>query len=327
MIRRQPFACGLTDTLLAEVGGVPLDALHHDVDPICRCYDAILPVAERLGLDPPIPRLAGFSYCHVSTLGAEVVFAPGSEPNVLPALESIEDIDALRPPVDYLNAGIVPKRLGTLAQLLKRRPDASVGIGHEYEGPITTAALLLGPQFFTLPYEDPERAHRLLTFGVESAIAYRRALRDRLGLTDDPGPRNICDDFAGMFTPELFPEFVLPYWDRMYEGLNATERNLHSELLRPAHLPFLKDLGIAVFDPSADQYVTPTILREQCPCPFTGRVQSWHIRDNSPAQLQHLYRDIAQHEPVRISFYMTFLEDEPKIAALLDVARELAGEG
>jgi len=323
-MRRQSYSFGLTDTLLAEVGRLPLDVLHRDVDAICRCYECIVSVAERLGVEPPCPRLAGFSYNHVSTLGAPIVFVAGSEPNVKPILHHPEDIDRLEEPGDYLASGVVPERLATLHVLRERRPDAACSIGHQYEGPVTTAMLLMGEEFVLLPWTDPERAHRLLGFCVESAVNYTRVLRAHLGEPpDEPRPIGIPDDFAGLFAPELFAEFVAPYWDRLYAALGATERHLHSELLRVEHLPFLEELGIATFDPSADQYVTPALLREHCPVPFTGRIQSWHIADNSPEQLQAMYRDIASYEPVNISFYMTALREEPKIAALLDVAREL----
>ncbi len=56
--RKQPYSFGFADSLLAELGDVPLDALHSDVDAICRCYEAIVPLAERLGVKPPRPRLA-----------------------------------------------------------------------------------------------------------------------------------------------------------------------------------------------------------------------------------------------------------------------------
>jgi hypothetical protein len=129
-----------------------------------------------------------------------------------------------------------------------------------------------------------------------------------------------------MFPPAQFAEFVVPYWEKLYDGLQATRRDLHSELLREEHLPFLKDLDIATYDPSADQYLTPELLREKCPVGFTGRIQSWHMRDLSAAELQDMYRRIASCEPVRISFYMKERADEEKIAAILEVARELAGE-
>lgn len=312
------------DSLLAEAAGVPQDALHHDVDAICRAYNAVAPIAERLGVETPQPGLAGFAYCHVSTLGAQVHFADGSEPNVRPIIKEPADIDRLREPTNYLFAGVVPDRLETLHRLSERRSDVRNSIGHTYEGPVTTAALLMGPDFFMLPYEDPTRAHRLLAFCVESALNYADAIRMYLGVSVGPQPISIPDDFAGIFPPALFPEFVVPYWEQMYEGMQATERRLHSELLRQEHLPFLADLNIAVFDPSADQYLTTELLHEKCPTPFTARILSWRVRDYSEKQLQAMYRHLANFKPVTINFHMGFLEEEPKIQALLRVARELA---
>lgn len=320
----QDYLCAITDALLAEAGGVSLDALHWDVDAICRCYGAVVPLADRLGIDVPRPGLAGFSYAHVSTLGAEVVFAPGSEPAVRPIIRSPSDIDHLREPRDYVASGIVPRRLRVLDELIDREPNARRSIGHLYEGPVTTATLLMGPEFFLLPHLDPKRGHRLLSFCVTSAVNYATAIRERLGIPLHNGPVSLPDDFGGIFAPDVFREFTAAYWDEMYRKLDATERRLHSELLRPEHLPVLAELGIAEFDPSADQYVTPELLRERCPVPFTGRIQTWTIRDNPPEQLQELYRQIADCSPTRISFYMTALEEEEKIRALLDVARDLA---
>jgi len=318
----QPYGFGLADTLLAEVGGVPLDALHRDVEAICRCYVTIEPVAKRLEVLTPRPRIAGFSYTYISALGAKVVFAQGSEPNVVPIIRQSEDIDTLSEPEDYLASGVAPQRIEVMQRLRELRPDAEFRLEHA-EGPITSAALLMGPGFFTLPNEDPVRAHRLIDFAVRSSLNYNRAVRAFFQEEEGPGPVSLCDDFAGMFSPAQFHEFVAPYWDRIYSGQGATERHLHSELLRLEHLPFLKQLGITVYDPSADQYVTPELLREHCPISFTARIQAWDIRDRSTHELQALYRRVASCKPVRIAFYMTRLAEEEKIRALLDVAREM----
>ena len=44
----QKFEFSLVDSLIAEVGGVAQPALHLDIDAICHCYEAIVPVAERM---------------------------------------------------------------------------------------------------------------------------------------------------------------------------------------------------------------------------------------------------------------------------------------
>lgn len=323
--RKQPYRFLFMDTALAEAGGVALDALHCDVDAICRCYDAIRPVAERLGVERPRPKLAGFSYAHLSTLGAPVVFTPDSEPAVLPLLREAREIDSLREPRDYMACGVLPERLRLTDELVKRCPDAIPDAVGGANGPITTAALLMGPRFFTLPHEDPERAHRLISFCTESILNYEKAKQAHFGQPEVEGPVGICDDFAGIFAPETFAEFVLPAWERIYQGHRATQRHLHSELLRLEHLRFFRELRLDTFDPSADQYLTPELLREHCPVPFMTRILCWHIENNSPSDLEAMYRRIAGCEPYLIGFEMTFLRHESKIAALLRVARELEG--
>ena len=204
-------------------------------------------------------------------------------------------------------------------------PETPKFIGHLYEGPITTAVLLMGENFLTLPYDDPKRAHKLLSFCTESALHYAEVITGYFGESISPGPKGIPDDFAGMFSPSVFDEFIVPYWDRLYKGLKATERYLHSELLRKEHLPFLKKLDIKEFDPSADQYLTPEILRDYCPCGFTVRILSWQIDNLSAEELVKFYKKLQEYNPVSVNFFMNFLRQEEKIKRLLDVAREMEG--
>ncbi len=320
----QAFGFSFSDAVLAEAAGVPMKALHFDVDAITRAYDAIVPVAERLEISAPRPRLAGFCYPHLAALGAEIAFAEDGEPNVKPLLRSPSEIDDLREPEDYLASALIRQRLALYERLKDRRPDASPTIGHPLEGPVTTAVLLMGQEFLVLPYDDPDRAHGLLTFSVTSALNYARAIRERLEVEFHPGPKGFPDDFGGMFPPTVFASFVVPYWEKLYQGLEATERHLHSELLRPEHLPYLRELRVNVYDPSADQYVNPRILSEKCPCCFTARIMSWHVRDLDGRGLQALYREYASCGPVSISFSMNSLAEEAKMRALLAVARELS---
>jgi len=322
----QPYSFGFCESLMAEHAGISLKSTHFDVAAILKAYDAIKPLAEELGVEAPRPRLAGFGYPHVAALGARVEFPEDGEPNVCPLIRAPEEIDALKEPENYLAAPLIQQRLKTCAELMKRRKDAVPDfIGHPLEGTLTTAVLLMGPDFFTLVYDDPKRAHRLLNFCTESALHYVAALRRHFNGNAPvaPGPRGIPDDFAGMLPPELFGEFVVPYWDRLYKGLHATERHLHSELLREAHLPFLRDLNIEYYDPSADQYLTPELLRRSCPCRFMSRIQSWDLRDLTAGQLENMYRKMAACNPYVIAFYMDDMGQTGKIKCLLKLAREM----
>lgn len=318
------FVTGLADSLLAELIGVPQMALHLDIDAMIRAADAGAAVADRLGIDRPAPHLAGLAYVHASTLGCKLSFPLDAlEPGIRPCIHRPEDIDALREPDDYLAAGVVPDRLALAAELVARRPDASDNIGHDYEGPVTTAVLMMGQTFFMLPYDDPARAHHLLQFVTRSAIHYTQALRARQQRPPADGA-GICDDFAGIFPPDTFAEFVAPYWEMLYAGLGGSRRGLHSELLREAHLPFLKQLHIDEFDPSVDPHLPPETLRRACPVPYTLRIWPSEVMSLPADELVALYRHRATFNPVFVSFHLARLSEEAKIAALLDVARQVA---
>ena len=318
-----PFSCGIADSAIAEAGQVPLDALHFDADAILHAYDAIGPVAERLGLPVPRPKLAGFCYAPLAGLGMEIVFPPRSEPKPEPLIHSPEEIDELQEPDDYLAAELVQTRLALVEELKRRCPQAGTSIGHLVEGPVTTAALVLGPGFFTLLYDDPSRAHKLLDFSVRSAVGYAHAICAHNGAPLSPGPRGIPDDFAGMMGPAMFREFVVPYWNRLYEGLMATHRSLHSELLTVGHMPFLQEAGIEAFDPSADQFLTPELLRDHCPARFRLSIHNWHVDDMSERELRDYFRRLAGFSPTSIGFSLARLDQEAKVRALLEVARDL----
>lgn len=321
----QPFGFSFSESLMAEIAGVRLKSTHFEVDAILKTYDAIKPLADDLGIMPPRPRLAGFAYPHVAALGAQVEFAEDGEPNVLPLIHAPDEIDRLREPADYLAAPLIQDRLKLAAELGRRRQDAADKfIGHPYEGPITTAVLLMGQDFFPLVYDDPGRARQLLRFCSETALHYSAALHRHWYGNAPATPGGIPDDFAGMLPPALFSEFVVPYWNMIYADRPAGKRSLHSELLREDHLPYLSAAQIGNFDPGADQYLNPELLRRKCPCPFRILIKSWEINDMTAGQIEKLYRDTAACQPLNIRFSMDSMEQLEKIRHLLKVARELA---
>ncbi len=329
----QDFSFDFEDSLIAKIGGVKQSKLHFDVEMILQAYEKIKPLAGRLGIEPPIPRIAGFAYTHIASLGAKIVFAEDAEPKPSPLIHMAEEIDQLTEPEDYLAASLIRERLKVCAEIKKHFPRSPNFIGHLFEGPITTAVLLMGSDFLTLPYDDPERAHKFLNFCTKSALNYANAISKYFGtpitllpyhtLLLKSGLQDFPDDFAGMFPPKIFKEFVVPYWEEIYRGLRATKRSLHSELLRVEHLKFLKELNIQYFDPGVDQYLTPEMLHKYCPCKFQSRITQWQIYNHSAEELEIIYRKIAEFKPYVIAFSMSRLEDESKIKHLLEVAREM----
>ncbi len=322
MSSSQAFEFGFTDPVLAELAGVTQRDLHLDVDAIIRAYTLAGELAAELGVAPPAPRLAEFTYTHIVALGTQVTFTE-YEPKPTTLLTTPEDIDNLREPEDYLAAELIQQRLKLAEEIVQRWPGAPLFIGHLFEGPVTTASLLLGPAFFTLPYDDPERAHKLMQFSVTSAFNYARAITRRFSGVEGAFPQGFPDDFAGIIPPKLFGEFVVPYWEQVFEQLNSSERFVHSELLRVGHLPFLKDLRVDCYDPSADQYLNPDLLKQHCPTRFQLRIQDWDIANLSAEELKAMYRRYASYNPKLISFYLSRLVDVPKVKAILEAAHEM----
>ena len=308
---------------MAEAGRVAQKDLHFDLEAICKAYEAIKPIAARLGVEAPQPRLAEFTYTHIAALGARIVFTQ-YEPKPEPLIRSPEEIDTLQEPENYLETELIRERLRISAELKRLFPQTPLFIGHFCEGPITTATLLLGQQFLTLPYDDPARAHRLLQFCVTSARNFTASLKKHFGeVLSAFISGGFPDDFAGMFGPNLFSEFVVPYWEQLYESINAGQRMLHSELLRMEHLRFLKEARIDYFDPGVDQYLPPEVLRACCPTKFQCRIREWEVYELDTEALAARYRYLAGFGPYSIMFQLTRLQDENKIKALLEVAREL----
>ncbi|MCM8804607.1 MAG: uroporphyrinogen decarboxylase family protein [Candidatus Omnitrophica bacterium] len=318
----QKFSFSFSDHLLLEIGNINFYQLHFDPVAIVKTYEKLKEIAEELEVPSPIPKMAGFAYPHISSLGAKIEFPLDGEPKPFPIIKNLDDIDRLKEPEDYLSAPIIQKKLKTLSELKKIVPETPNTIGHLYEGPISTAVLIMGQEFFILIYENPKKAKKLLEFCVKSALNYTKTILNYFGEEINEGPKGIPDDFAGILPPKLFPEFVLQYWNKMYEGLKATERHLHSELLREEHLKFLKDIKIDVFDPSTDQYLNGEILSKSCPCKFTLRIKSWEIFNLNEDELERLYIKLASYKPLSINFSLDRLVDLPKIKRLLKIARE-----
>ena len=152
---------------------------------------------------------------------------------------------------------------------------------------------------------------------------YTRALMQYQNRRPDRQSLWIGDDFAGMFPPEMFKEFVVPYWEMIYGGMGSAVRELHCELLRPDHLDFLIGLKIDSYDPGVNGYLEPEILRERCRVSYMLRIRPAWVQQQSAGELVRLYRHFATFDPTFITFGLDRLADEHKIAELLKTASEM----
>jgi uroporphyrinogen-III decarboxylase len=208
-----------------------------------------------------------------------------------PLLAEPEDLERLALVTDFLSRPCT-RILRDMRSVLQAKLGPRAGGLHEGlvgNGPITTARNLRGDRIFLDFYDRPAWCHKLLAFLTENHILCTRDLYRYQG-----NERwiffHIADDFAGMLPPRLFEEFAVPYWKRAFEALGrgCDQVMLHSELMRPEHLPLLRDLPITIVDYGQDPFIAP----EQALA--SGFETCWHFLDKellvgTPESIRRLY--------------------------------------
>jgi uroporphyrinogen-III decarboxylase len=123
------------------------------------------------------------------------------------------------------------------------------GVG--YNGPLTVACALFGPDFARMTMAaDPERLHTLLDFITKATIWRMQLWRERCGV---PIPQDNCggmDDSIVLISVPMFKEHILPYLRRIYSFFgNDTPRQIHLCGNATRHFKTLQqELNIQTFD-------------------------------------------------------------------------------
>jgi hypothetical protein len=172
-------------------------------------------------------------------------------------------------------------------------------------------------------YDSPGFAHRLLARLTDLFIATERAKRRILGRPISGGGAGFADDFAGLLPPAQYREFVVPYYNRIYESLAAEHRSLHSELLRPEHLPILSEFRLDHFDPHTDQYLTVSDMVERMPegIGWNWRILSSHMVTGTPESLTREFEEAAADGADDFHVYISAPVDADNVRAIAEVAR------
>lgn len=286
-----------------------------------------LRAAERFrqlyGVEVVSPHIATPAYVGVAALGADVVFPEDHAPmianqgRVLPEREQVLALTVPEPAETTML-----QRLLAMQHALYDTTGQCLPLTAGQEGPVTSAVLLRGEQFLEDLHVAPDIAHKLLCVVTDTYIAFTRYVRT----ANHDGSRTIGlpDDFAGLIAPAMWPEFVVPYWRRIFEALGPAGSSLHSELLRRQHLPYLKELDISHFDPGVDQYLSAAEIAQTIDIPFTEYV--WPVRDllmGTPGQIRRLYEEYVRAGVAHVDADVSCRGIPPaNIRAFLDVARQ-----
>lgn len=273
----------------------------------------------------PTPSAAAISYGHLASLGAHIRYPDNSEPNTEPMFSNMrEAVEWLKRDVDFSQNDMF-KRYYEVWQYLKQSfPDEKVrfsGCGHQ--GPLTSAVLLRGQDFYIDIYDEPELTKEFLTLLTDSIVKYIHLVRK---INNEPSvipaESYMADDFASLVSPWLWPEYVVPFWNQYYEGLTTGKRCIHVENLVPDHLQYLTEVGIGFFDPSVSAKLGPKIISERVDFDFTWRLLCIHIpgmtTEDVVRWVHQSVEDGARHLHTYITDTYCKPENQPKAFAFMD---------
>lgn len=225
-------------------------------------------------------------YGHLNSLGIPLRFpdtgqvALDMQPQDIPAIVSfLEKSQGM----DFSTSGNTPRYLAYLDEMRKAFPGKRVHWGWQWEGPLTTAWALSGMHSMYCVYDAPEVFHRFMRLATASIVEYTKFYCKIDGTSVlDPFPDHgrLCDDIAAMFSPAMWPEVVLPYWEQFFTA-PIPERKLHCEDMKPDHLDMLDSLELKDYDPGISAHLNPTIISSKTRTPFCWRLGSFHYADLS----------------------------------------------
>ncbi|NLD87189.1 MAG: hypothetical protein GX633_02895 [Clostridiales bacterium] len=241
-------------------------------------------------LKPGIPTAPHISYGHLACLGSKLEYTKTGEPNVLPAVDSIDEaIEFMRErrDLDFTKTEIWQKYQYMSDRVREAFPQSPKFAGLSVEGPITSAALLRGSDFYYDIMDESEKCEEFLALMTDSIIAYRKALDIAGGGTGEfTGGVNCCDDFACMIPPHMWETLVIPFWKQFYDGLTKSpNRFMHVEALKPAQVKKLDLVGLSFYQPSVSPDLTIESIQENTSLPFDWLLYSFRITEMTDEEI------------------------------------------
>ena len=278
------------------LGGITEGEFYRDTD---KCIAAWKSANEQIAayfgdlLAPRAPSAPPLSYGHLVSLGVPLRQPDDAEPNVQHCVNSIDEAIAFMEERRNIDFGAAPecrRYIEMNAAIQKAFPQYKVAplAGYGLEGVITTAELLRGQDIFCDLYDEPEKVHTFFTLLNESIIDFKKFCNRVNGVAEiSTWGIGIADDFASLIPPDMWSEFVIPYWKRYFEALSTGKsRSVHCENVHPAQLKYLKEAGVTHYQPSVSDALTLDNVKANTDIPFDWLLYAYRIVEMTDEEIQ-----------------------------------------
>lgn len=181
-----------------------------------------------------------------SAFGSRMIFLEKSLPHAEKIISGIEEAVSLPQP-DVKTDGLLP----FVISRLKNNHDAIMRSDHQIRfavarGPFNIAGFIMGTTEFMLAITmDPEGTHRLLkkitTFICDWLAWQKECFPSIDGVL-------ILDDIIGFVGEAEFKEFVIPYFRKIFNAINAKVNFLHNDAEGIITAKYLTEIGANMFN-------------------------------------------------------------------------------
>ena len=176
-----------------------------------------------------------------------------------------------------------------------------VGFGGGGGGVVTVACEITNAAFLRGLAEAPEAARQVLDFMVRAETAVAEFSASLAG-AEHKGFGYIGDDYAGLLSPAMFREFVVPVYQQLYA--DEGRRFMHSELLRAEHLRIARDeVGVTEFHGAGCELLTLDEMYDIMGNAFWAQLTPREMLELSPAQIDDRIREFAQSGAAYVQLY------------------------
>jgi len=241
------------------------------------------------------PAAAFASFLGMPVIDPEEDEIPYMDPN-RPLITDVADADRIKIG-DPKSSGLMAKRWEAWQYYTQHCYKVRFG---GYEGSvISNACEVTGGAVFAGLVENPAAARRLLDLMVDANLAVE-ALDESLCGPVTEGYTG--DDHAGLLSPEMFREFAVPCYERLYAGKRT--RFMHSEILRAEHLRIARgELGITDFHGAGCKNLTLQEMYEIMGSDFWTQLTPQEMLELSPSAIAERIREFAQSGCAYVQLY------------------------